>query len=88
MKPLDIIKALEEDDVESRPVWKPMHLQPVFAGYDFISQKEDLQIIDQETGADNSVAGQLFEYGVCMPSDTKMTDEDLERICGVVKMLW
>lgn len=88
VKPLDIIKALEEDDVESRPVWKPMHLQPVFAGYDFISQKEDLQIIDQETGADNSVAGQLFEYGVCMPSDTKMTDEDLERICCVVKSVW
>lgn len=88
VKPLDVMKALEDDDVESRPVWKPMHLQPVFAKYDFISQTEELSVIDQETGADNSVAGQLFEYGVCMPSDTKMTDEDLERICSVVKALW
>lgn len=88
VKPLDLMKALEEDDVESRPVWKPMHLQPVFAGYDFISQIEELYVIDQETGADNSIAGKLFEFGVCMPSDTKMADEDLERICSVVKALW
>ena len=88
VKPIDLMKALEEDDVESRPVWKPMHLQPVFDEYDFISQIEDLHIIDQETGADHSIAGQLFEYGVCMPSDTKMTDKDLERVCSVVKMLW
>lgn len=88
VKPLDIMVALEEDDVESRPVWKPMHLQPVFAECDFISEVEELHIVDEETGADNSVSGQLFEHGVCMPSDSKMTDEDLERICTVVRKLW
>lgn len=88
VKPLDIMKALEEDDVESRPVWKPMHLQPVFADCDFISLEDNLRIIDEETGADNSVGGQIFEYGVCMPSDSKMTDEDLDRICSVVRKLW
>lgn len=88
VKPLDIMKALEEDDVESRPVWKPMHLQPVFADCDFISKNDELHLVDEETGADNSISGQLFEHGVCMPSDTKMTDEDLERICSVVRKLW
>ena len=73
VKPLDIIEALEKENIEARPLWKPMHLQPVFAGYDFIGQ---------------GVSEQLFERGICLPSDTKMTDEDLNRICGIIKSLW
>lgn len=88
VKPLDIMVALEEDDVESRPIWKPMHLQPVFSDCDFISLVEELHVMDEETGADNSISGQIFEYGICMPSDSKMSDEDLERVCGVVRKLW
>lgn len=88
VKPLDIILTLEKDDVESRPIWKPLHLQPVFAACDFISEKENIQVIDEETGADNSVAGLIFEYGVCLPSDTKMAEEDLERVCKNIKELW
>lgn len=74
VKPLDIMLALEADDVESRPVWKPMHLQPVFEGYDYIDN--------------GGVAETLFNQGVCLPSDTKMVDEDLERVCTVIKKLW
>lgn len=88
VKPIDIMKALEEDDVESRPVWKPMHLQPVFADCDFVTEVEGLHIVDEEMGTDNSVSGIIFKRGVCMPSDSKMTDEDLERICSVVRKLW
>ena len=88
VKPIDIMEALEEDDVESRPVWKPMHLQPVFADCDFVTEVEGLHIVDEEMGADSSVSGTIFRRGVCMPSDTKMTDEDLERICSVVRKLW
>ena len=73
VKPLDIIEALEADNIQSRPLWKPMHLQPFYAGYDFI-------------GGD--VSQKLFETGVCLPSDTKMTDEDLDRICSIIKGLW
>ncbi len=73
VRPLDIIKALEAENIESRPVWKPMHMQPYFAGYDYI-------------GAD--VSRWLFENGVCLPSDTKMTDEDLERVCQIIRGLW
>lgn len=88
IKPIDIMKALEDDDVESRPVWKPMHLQPVFADCDFVTEVGELHIVDEEMGADNSVSGTIFRRGVCMPSDTKMTVQDLERICGVVRGLW
>mgnify|MGYP001145930076 CR=1 FL=1 len=88
VKPLDIMIALEEDDVESRPIWKPMHLQPVFSDCDFVSFVEELHVVDEETGADNSISGEIFERGVCMPSDSKMSDEDLERVCDVVRKLW
>jgi len=73
VRPLDIMEALEEENIESRPVWKPMHMQPFFAGYDYV-------------GSD--VSEKLFENGVCLPSDTKMTDEDLERIVSIIKSLW
>jgi len=73
VRPLDIMKALEKENIESRPVWKPMHMQPFFEKYDFV-------------GSD--VSENLFRNGVCLPSDTKMTDEDLERVCKVIKGLW
>ena len=73
VRPIDIMEALEKENIESRPVWKPMHLQPVFEQYDYI-------------GTD--VAEQLFNNGVCLPSDTKMTDEDLDRVCRIIKGLW
>lgn len=85
VKPIDIMLALEEEDVESRPVWKPLHLQPVFRNYDFITFADTLYIVDGETGADNSTAGEIFRRGVCLPSDTKLTLEDLDRICKVIE---
>ncbi len=88
VKPKDIMQALEEDDVESRPVWKPMHLQPIFAECDFVSQVQERCILDEECGADSSISGQIFAHGICMPSDTKMTDEDLQRVCKAVRKLW
>lgn len=88
VKPMDIIEALQDDDVESRPIWKPLHLQPVFNGCDFITHVEEIRTVDIETGADNSVAGMIFYRGMCLPSDSKMTVEDLERVCKVVRALW
>lgn len=83
-KPLEMIGALRKADIESRPIWKPLHLQPVFGGYDFVSEIEERQIVDERMGADNSVAGEIFCRGVCLPSDTKMQDEDLERVYRAV----
>jgi dTDP-4-amino-4,6-dideoxygalactose transaminase len=73
VRPLDIMEALEKENIESRPIWKPMHLQPFFKKYDYI-------------GGD--VCEKLFENGVCLPSDTKMTDGDLSRVCEIIKGLW
>lgn len=73
VRPLDIMEALENDNIESRPIWKPMHMQPFFEKHDYV-------------GGD--VSEKLFENGVCLPSDTKMTDWDLERIVKIIKGLW
>lgn len=73
VKPIHVIEALEKENIEARPVWKPMHLQPFFEKYDYI-------------GGD--VSEKLFEQGVCLPSDTKITDDDLKRVCNVIKGLW
>ena len=73
IRPIDVIDALEKENIESRPIWKPMHLQPFFEKYDFFG---------------DGVSERLFESGVCLPSDTKMTDEDLERVVKIIKGLW
>ena len=78
VKPLDVILALEKENIESRPVWKPMHLQPVFEKYDFVNEKE----------SGISVGEDLFIRGVCLPSDTKMTDEDMERVIKIIRDLF
>ena len=78
VKPLDVILALENENIESRPVWKPMHMQPVFEKYDFINHNDD----------GISVGEDLFARGVCLPSDTKMTKEQMERVASVIKNLF
>lgn len=76
VKPLDIILALEKENIESRPVWKPMHMQPVFEKYDFIKLE------------DKAISTDLFERGVCLPSDTKMTDEEQNKVIEIITDLF
>jgi dTDP-4-amino-4,6-dideoxygalactose transaminase len=61
---------LEEENIESRPLWKPMHLQPVFRKF---------------PAYENGVSAQLFENGLCLPSGSDLKKEDLERIEAIVK---
>ncbi|WP_074036122.1 aminotransferase class I/II-fold pyridoxal phosphate-dependent enzyme [Exiguobacterium sp. AT1b] len=70
---IDVMNELEQYNIESRPVWKPMHLQPYFEDYDFVG---------------NEVSEKLFMTGICLPSDTKMTDEDLTQVTSIIKGLW
>ena len=65
--------ALEAENIESRPLWKPMHLQPIFEKHPYY-------------GA--SVAENLFENGLCLPSGSNLTDEDRERIAKVIKSVF
>lgn len=77
VRPLDIMEALEKENIESRPVWKPMHMQPFFEGFDFFSS---LSV--------SSISEYIFNNGICLPSDTKMTREDLSRVVRIIKGLW
>lgn len=79
VKPLDIILALEKENIESRPIWKPMHMQPYYEKCDFYSHKEKREI---------SISEDIFNRGVCLPSDTKMTKEEQERVINIIKELF
>lgn len=72
--PTQVLDALAKRGIEGRHMWKPMHMQPVFAGYDYVCTDKD-------------VSAELFERGVCLPSDTKMTPEQqmsvIETVMGL-----
>ena len=68
----DIRLALEKENIESRPLWKPMHLQPVFQSFPYYGK---------------NVAENLFENGLCLPSGSNLTAHELERVLDVFKEL-
>jgi len=72
--PEDVVKALDEKDIESRPVWKPMHLQPVFRESEYYTHDED-------------VSACLFSRGVCLPSGGAMTEEEQQLVVDTIKEL-
>ena len=64
---------LLKDNIESRPLWKPMHLQPVFKKY---------QVFE------NGISEDLFERGLCLPSGSNMNEEDLMRVVSQINMVY
>jgi len=74
VKPIDVINGLAAENIESRPVWKPMHLQPVFSECPFFSALDK-----------GSIAEDLYNRGVCLPSDTKMTVEEQSMVINKVR---
>ena len=73
LTPLSLMLALEKENIESRPIWKPMHLQPVFQSCPFVKVEE------------LAVSEDIFERGLCLPSDIKNTEEDMDRILSILK---
>ncbi|MDQ7915945.1 aminotransferase class I/II-fold pyridoxal phosphate-dependent enzyme [Mesonia sp. MT50] len=69
----DLRLAFEKENIESRPLWKPMHLQPIFENAPYYGEK---------------VAEHLFEEGLCLPSGSNLTDEERERITKVVQNIF
>ena len=65
--------ALESANIESRPLWKPMHLQPIFESYPYYG---------------GNISEQLFENGLCLPSGSNLTDEDRNRIVQSINLLF
>ncbi len=85
-----IRQALEQENIESRPVWKPMHLQSAFI---VDADMEPMRPMHNGNGryptraVGGQVAEQLFERGLCLPSGTAMTDADLDRVIDTVRQL-
>lgn len=69
---MDIINALADENIEARPVWKPMHMQPVFKDVPYFEH-------------DGDVSRSLFENGVCLPSGSSLSSDDLERVISTVR---
>lgn len=72
--PEDIRTKLEEYNVEGRPIWKPMHMQPIFKDCDYVVAEEGMDI-----GAD------IFARGFCLPSDIKMTEEQQNMVIEIIR---
>lgn len=73
VNPCDLIRAMEAAGIESRHIWKPMHMQPVFKSRDFISV------------SDSPVDERIFRRGLCLPSDIKMTVEEQDSVIEVIR---
>lgn len=67
--PAEILQGLAKESIEARPVWKPMHLQPLFEGCRYYPHEPEL-----------SVSEELFEHGFCLPSGSNMSDSDQQRV--------
>lgn len=73
----EIRDAMREENIECRPIWKPMHLQPVFENCDFVTMEKE-----------GSVGEDIFNRGLCLSSDVNNTQEDMARIIHTVKKLF
>ncbi|WP_137790981.1 aminotransferase class I/II-fold pyridoxal phosphate-dependent enzyme [Bacillus sp. E(2018)] len=73
---LQVIEALASENIEARPVWKPLHLQPLFKESSYFSHEPH-----------TSVSEQLFQNGICLPSGTSMTEEEQLRVIGTIREL-
>lgn len=74
VNPMQIINALEAENIEARPVWKPMHMQPLFA--------DNMYFTHEEGG---SVSDRLFSCGICLPSGSSLTEEEQQRVIECVR---
>lgn len=72
--PLEVIEALEAENIEARPVWKPMHLQPLFADCMYFTHEDEVSISDQ-----------LFSSGVCLPSGSSLSIDDQQRVIQIIR---
>lgn len=80
VEPFAIMDRLEEENVESRPIWKPMHMQPFYKDCDFFAHNED----------GTSVSEDVFKRGLCLPSDfyPQMTPEEHDEIIRIIKEMF
>lgn len=76
--PLDLILELEKHNIESRNIWKPMHVQPFYEEFDFFTAVKSGKSVSQD----------IFERGLCLPSDTKMNEEEIQRVIKIIRSIF
>ena len=81
--PTEILEKLAAINAEGRPIWKPMHMQPIYLDNDFVTA-EGLYKGDRKRGIDN-VGSDIFHRGLCLPSDIKMTVEDQDVVIATIR---
>lgn len=86
--PTEILEALSAFNAEGRPIWKPMHMQPIYRRHGFITKNgngrgQSNAYITVESAAD--VSADIFERGLCLPSDNKMTTEQVDRVVEIIR---
>jgi dTDP-4-amino-4,6-dideoxygalactose transaminase len=79
--PDEILDALLSINAQGRPVWKPMHMQPLYENSPFVTASG----LMDKTAADTSVGADIFQRGLCLPSDNKMTVEEQEKIIQQIR---
>lgn len=85
--PAELKTVLDGMNAESRPIWKPMHLQPLYRECDFIMSAKNIGRTDLAglSEFDDSVGADIFYRGICLPSDIKMTQDEQQRI---IRLVW
>lgn len=85
--PTEILQAISDINAEGRPVWKPMHMQPMYRMNDFITRSGSARAKTNAyiAGGVSDVGADIFNRGLCLPSDIKMTAEEQDIIIGVIR---
>ena len=84
--PTHILETLFEMNAEGRPIWKPMHMQPIYRNHPFVTKNGDgrAQTNAYIAGEKTDVGMDIFDRGLCLPSDIKMTDEEQDEIISAI----
>ncbi len=85
--PTEILEALAAHNAEGRPIWKPMHMQPMYRMHEFITKSGSARAKTNAyiAGGVTDVGADIFERGLCLPSDNKMTPEEQDRVIEIVR---
>ena len=85
--PTEILEALAKYNAEGRPIWKPMHMQPIFRMNPFITKDGDGRASTNAyiAGGCIDVGADIFARGLCLPSDNKMTPDEQDRVIEIIK---
>lgn len=81
----DLRLKMESENIETRPLWKPMHLQPVFVHTPFYTNSPTPLVDVAGKQRPIGVSGKLFEDGLCLPSGPMVSNEDIQRVVGVIR---